>query len=131
LRLWVGVSEQNDPMGSRIRRIIGFQLLSTAAAALIAAWLAGIHGAVSAALGGLIGIVAGLVFAVLAAKNKARSAGEVLSAALRAEAAKLVLGLSLLWLVLVTYHDVVVAGLIGSFIVSILIFGMALFVRET
>jgi len=118
-------------MGSRIRRIVGFQVLSTAAVASIAAWLAGVHGVISAALGGLIGIVAGLVFAVLASKNKARSAGEVLSAALRAEAAKLVLGIALLWLVLVTYHDVVVAGLIGSFVVSILIFGMALFIRET
>jgi len=118
-------------MGSRMRRIIGFQVLSTVAAALIAAWLAGVHGVVSAILGGLIGIVAGLVFAALAAKSKARSAGEVLLAALRAEAAKLVLGLFLLWLVLVIYHDVVVAGLIGSFIVSILIFGMALFIRET
>ena len=125
------MSEQNDPMGSRIRRIVGFQLLSTAAAALLAAWLAGVHGVVSAALGGLIGIVAGLIFAALASRSKARSAGEVLLAALRAEAAKLVLGLFLLWLVLVTYPDVVVAGLIGSFVVSILIFGMALFVRET
>lgn len=114
-----------------MRRIIGYQLLSTAAVALISAWLAGVHGVVSAALGGLISIVAGLAFAALASMSKARTAGGVLLAALRAEGAKLALGIFFLWLVLVVYPDVVVPGLIGSFLAAILIFGLALFIRET
>jgi len=112
------------------RPIIGLQVLSTAVATLFLAWMAGVHGAVSAALGGSIGIAAGLAFAALVARIKSRSAGEVLLVALGAEAVKLTLVVFLLWLVLATYPEVVAPGLIGSFIVSILIFGMAFFVRD-
>jgi len=113
--------------------VIGSQVAATIIAASIAAWFAGVQGAISAALGGLIGIVAGLVFLLLAARSaesKGRSAGEVLFAALKAEAAKLFLAMLLLWLVLAMYENVVVAGLIGSFVVSILIFSMALFAGD-
>jgi ATP synthase protein I len=107
--------------------------LATIIAASIAAWLAGVHGAISALLGGLISIASGLVFVLLAAtsaESKGRSAGEVIFAALKAEAAKLFLALVLLWLVLAAYQDVVVVGLIGSFVVSILIFSVALFAGD-
>ena len=120
-------------MWRKFRPVIGSQVLATIIIASIAAWLAGVHGAVSAALGGLIGIIAGLVFVLLAARsaaNKGRSAGEVLFAALKAEAAKLFLAMLLLWFVLATYQQVVVVGLIGSFVVSILIFSMALFAGD-
>jgi len=112
------------------RPIIGLQVLCTAAASLLSAWLAGIHGAISAALGGSIGIIAGLAFAVLAARGKSKSAGEALYTALRAEAVKLVLMVLLLWFVLATYRDVVAIGLIGTFIATVLIFTMAILVRE-
>ena len=120
-------------MWRKFRPVIGSQVLATIIAASIAAWFAGVHGAISAALGGLISVVAGLVFVLLAARtaeSKGRSAGEVLFAALKAEAAKLFLALALLWLVLATYQEVVVAGLLGSFVVSILIFSMALFAGD-
>ena len=113
------------------RPVIGLQVLSTAAVTLLSAWLAGEHGAISAALGGSIGIAAGLAFAVVVARLKSRSAGEVLLVALGAEAFKVALIVLLLWLVFATYPEVVAPGLIGSFIASILIFGMALlFVRD-
>ena len=112
------------------RPIIGLQVLSVVAATLVSAWLAGMHGAISAALGGSIGIASGLAFAVRVAGIKSRSAGEVLLVALGAEAIKLTLIVLLLWLVFATYPEVVALGLIGSFIVSILIFGMAFFVRD-
>jgi ATP synthase protein I len=50
--------------------------------------------------------------------------------ALRAEAVKLALALLLLWLVLANYNDAVVGALIASFVVTLLIFGMAFFVRD-
>ena len=106
------------------------QVLATIIIASIAAWFAGVHGAISAALGGLVSMSAGLVFALLTARNKVRSAGEVLIVALKAEAAKLFLAIMLLWLVLTVYQDVVIVGLIGSFVVSILIFSMALFAGD-
>jgi len=114
----------------KFRPVIGTQVLATIIVASIAAWFAGVHGAISAALGGLVSIVAGLVFALMTARNKVRSAGEVLLVAFKAEAAKLVLAILLLWLVLTVYQDVVVVSLIGSFVVSILIFSMALFAGD-
>ncbi len=117
-------------MWRKFRPVFGSQLLATILIASIAAWFAGAHGAISAALGGLISIIAGLVFVLLTARYKVRSAGEVLLVAFKAEAAKLFLAISLLWLVLATYQDVVVVGLIGSFVVSILIFSMALFAGD-
>ena len=120
-------------MWRKFRPVIGSQVLATIIIASIAAWFAGVHGAISALLGGLIGVTAGLVFVMLAAKSaeaKGKSAGEVIFAALKAEAAKLFLALVLLWLVLATYEEVVVVGLLGSFVVSILIFSMALFTSD-
>lgn len=117
-------------MWRKFRPVIGLQVLATIIAASIAAWNAGPHGAISAALGGLISIIAGLVFVLLTARSKVRSAGEVLLVAFKAEAAKLFLAILLLWLVLASYQEVVVVGLIGSFVVSILIFSMALFAGD-
>lgn len=120
-------------MWRKFRPVFGSQVLATAIIASIAAWLAGIHGAISALLGGLISITAGLAFVSLAAKSAGKrgiSAGEVLFAALKAEAVKLFLAGMLLWLVLALYEEVVVVGLLGSFVASILIFSMALFAGD-
>jgi len=112
------------------RPIIGLQVLCTVAASLLSAWIAGIHGAVSAALGGSIGIVAALAFAALAARSRPKSAGEALYTALRAELVKVALMIFLLWAVLAAYRDVVAVGLIGTFIATVLVFTLAVFVRE-
>jgi ATP synthase protein I len=114
----------------KFRPVIGLQILATIIIASIAAWFAGVHGAISAALGGSVSIVAGSVFILLTARNKVISAGEVLLVALKAEAAKLFLAIVLLWLVLTVYREVVIVGLIGSFVVSILIFSMVLFAGD-
>ncbi len=120
-------------MWRKFRPVIGSQVLATIIIASIAAWFAGVHGAISALLGGLISITAGLAFVLLAAKSaaeKGKTAGEVLFAALKAEAIRLFLAGLLLWLVLALYREVVVVGLLGSFVVSILIFSMALFAGD-
>jgi ATP synthase protein I len=75
-------------------------------------------------------IVAGWASAVVAARGRARSAGDVLVGALTAEAVKIGLIVVLLWLVLATYDNVVPLALIGSFVITVLIFTMAFFVRE-
>lgn len=111
------------------RPVFGMQIATTAALSLLSAWLAGEHGAISAALGGSIGIISGLAFVALAARSKPQSAGEALYAALRAEAVKVVLMIVLLWAVLATYKNVVAIGLIGAFIASVLIFTIAAWVR--
>ena len=101
---------------------------------LIAAAAAGVHGALSAALGGLVSVCAGLVSGFVASLGKAESAGGVLIRALRAEGIKIGLIVILLWLVLATYKGVVVTvvtlAFLGTFMVTALIFSMAVVVRD-
>jgi ATP synthase protein I len=113
-----------------IRTVFRWQLTATAALTVAAALLAGGHGAISAAAGGLASIVAGLVAAQVASWGSAKSAGGVLVTALTAEAVKIGLAVLLLWMTLVNYGHAVVAVLIGSFIATMLIFAMAFFVPE-
>jgi ATP synthase protein I len=110
--------------------ILKWQLLATIALVLVSALVAGGHGAISALLGGAISITAGMVAALVASLGSAQSPGSVLGSALRAEAVKLALGVGLLWLVLTHYSEAVVGPLVASFVITLLIFGMAFFVRE-
>jgi ATP synthase protein I len=113
-----------------IRTVLGWQAGATAALALAGGLLAGVDGALSALFGGAVSIVAGWASAVVAARGKAQSAGGVLISALSAEAVKIGLIAFLLWAVLATYENVVAPALFGSFVITVLIFTMAFFVRE-
>lgn len=113
-----------------IRTVLRWQVMATAALTLLAAFLAGAHGALSAALGGAVSILSGLGSAVAASMGKAESAGGILLVVLRAEAVKLGLIVILLWLVLATYREVVATAFLGSFVATVLIFSMAFFVRD-
>lgn len=113
-----------------IRTVLLWQLIATAALTLAGGILAGVDGALSAALGGAVSACAGWVSAVVASRGKAQSAGEVLLGALMAEGVRIGLIVVLLWMVMATYQSVVAPAFFGSFIVTVLIFGMAFFVRE-
>ncbi len=113
-----------------IRTVLRWQLIATIGLAAISALAAGRHGAVSAALGGLVSFVAGLGFAGVASASRKDSAGLAMLAALRAEAVKIVLIVVLLWVVLSTYKNIVIVAFIGTFIVTTIVFTLALFVRE-
>ena len=113
-----------------VRTVLIWQLAATAVMTLAAASLADTHSAISAAAGGAVSMIAGLASALVASLRKAKSAGEVLVGALRAEAVKLGLALLLLWLVLSNYPEAVAAVFIGAFVVTMLIFSMAFFVRD-
>ena len=110
--------------------VLKWQLLATMALVLVSAFFSGRHGAVSALAGGAISITAGVVAALAASIGSARSPASVLLAALRGEAVKLAAALLLLWLVLTSYSEAVVGALLASFVVTLLIFGKAFFVRE-
>ncbi|HET7366333.1 MAG TPA: ATP synthase subunit I [Burkholderiales bacterium] len=110
--------------------VLKWQLVATTALALLSGLVAGRHGAISAAAGGAISITAGLSAAMVASLGGARSAGGVVMGALRAEAVKLGVAVLLLWLVLSNYAQAVVGALIASFVVTLLIFAMAFFVRD-
>lgn len=113
-----------------IRTVLRWQLFTTAALTLVAGMLAGVHGALSAALGGAVSMCAGGVSAVVASLGDAQTAAGIVAGALRAEGIKIALMVGLLWLVLATYADVVAPAFFGSFIATVLIFAMAFFVRE-
>lgn len=113
-----------------IRIVLVWQVIVTVLLALLCGWFAGLQAAMSAALGGGVGLVGGVGFAVVVGMSKDKSAGGTLVTALQAEAAKIGVSIILLWAVLTTYKDVVAPVCIGSFILSILIFSMAFFVRD-
>jgi ATP synthase protein I len=114
----------------QFRTAIASQLAFTTIATLAAAWLGGIHGALSAALGGSIGIAGSGVFAALAVRSKANSAGDVLASALKAEAAKLFVAVLLVVVAMKSYREAVPLALFATWMVSLLIFGMAFFYRN-
>ena len=115
-----------------IRTVLVWQIAATAVLAAAAALLGAdaAAAAISAAAGGAVSILAGLASALVAALSNPKSAGGVLAGALRAEAVKLGLALFLLWLVLANYEQAVIAAFLGAFVVTMLIFSMAFFVRE-
>ena len=113
-----------------IRTVLRWQLIATLALTLAAAAVAGVHGALSAVLGGAVSACAGLVSGVVASAGKAESAGGVLVGALRAEGIKIGIIVILLWLVLATYRDVVTLAFLGTFMLTALVFSVAFVVRD-
>lgn len=121
--------------GKPLRIVIGWQLVITLLLATLSAWTTGVHGAISAMLGGAVAIAGGIVFAYLARPPKTHPQHPVmvwdgLGRILKAEGAKVLVIVILLWLVLATYKDVVMVGFIGTFIVAVIVFSMAIFLRN-
>ncbi len=107
-----------------------WQAAATLLIALIAGWWAGSHGALSAVLGGVINLAAGVVYAFVLAVAPGKTAGATVVAMFRAEAAKILVIIGQLWLVLATYKEAVLPALLAAFVVTVLLFRVALFVRD-
>lgn len=117
---------ESRPMRSALR----WQVYATGMLGLLAWLFVGMHGAVSAVLGGVINQVADLAFAMLVSGGRIRTAGGTLRVLFRAEAARIVLiVLQMVW-VLTSYPDVVHAAFFMSFAVSVVVFRMAILVKE-
>jgi len=113
-----------------IRIVLYWQLCLTIVMALAAGWWGGSASGVSAFLGGLISVVASAVYGLIVSRVGVTSAGRVLRSALRAQALKIVLMALLLGLVFIFYKGVVAVALFGAFAVTVLVFRVALFVRD-
>jgi ATP synthase protein I len=89
---------------------------------------------ISAGLGGLVNVAAGAVYAfVLGLGLGARPVPDVgasLLAMFRAEASKIFVIIGGLWLVLSTYDDIVLGAFFTAFVLTVIVFSMAIFVRE-
>lgn len=116
------------------RTVLRWQVIATVAVAAIAGAAAGWHGALSALLGGAINVVAGVVYAVLLGLGLGTtgipSAGTSLVAMFRAEAGKILLIVGGLWGVLSVYRDVVPIAFFSAFVLTVVVFSMAFFVRD-
>ncbi len=113
-----------------LRTALVWQAVATLVIAAIAGAYAGMNGALSALLGGVINLTAGVVYAFVARLSPSRTPGGTVMGAVRAEAAKIIMILGQLWLVLSTYRDLVLPALFAAFIVTVLLFRVALFVRD-
>ena len=114
-----------------IRIVLGWQCIATLALTLVFGFLWGVHGALSAALGGAINVIAGGAFAFMASRSRASTAGEALRGVFRAEALKIILILVLLPIVLSGYARIVHLAFFVSFVATIVIFAAAIAVRDT
>jgi F0F1-type ATP synthase assembly protein I len=115
-----------------IRRVLKWQAIATVATAAIAGvWAGGAWAAVlSAALGGLVNIIAVVVYAVVFGIANPSSAGATVAALFRAEASKLLVIIGALWLVLTTYKDLVPVAFFATFAITVLLFSVALLDRN-
>lgn len=113
-----------------IRRVLKWQAGATVVIAAIAGLWAGPHGALSAVLGGVVNITAVVVYAVILGISNPATAGGTVAALFRAEACKILVIILQLWLVLVTYREVVFGAFFASFVITVLLFRMALFDRD-
>ena len=117
-----------------IRTVLRWQLIATVAVAAISGVAVGWHGTLSALLGGLINVAAGFVYALLLGLGLGTvgipSAGTSLLAMVRAEAGKVLLIVGGLWLVLTLYAQVVPMAFFSAFVITVVVFSMAFFVRD-
>ena len=119
------------PLPRPIRIVLRWQVIVTVALTLVAGFLAGRDGAVSAVLGGAVNIVAGGVYGWRVSRREARTAGEALATMFRAEGIKIALILAGLLAVLTQYRDIVHAAFFATFVITVGVFAAAIAVRDT
>ena len=116
------------------RTVLKWQVIATVAVAAVAGALAGGNGALSAMLGGVINVAAGLVYGWLLGwglgAKAVPDAGSALGAMFRAEGGKVLVIVGGLWLALSTYQDVVLGAFFTAFVITVVVFSLAFFVRE-
>lgn len=117
-------------IAGQIRTALKIQVVLTLLISLIIGSIGGVHWGVSALLGGLISVLGGATYGVLLARVSKGDAEAALIAMLRAESAKILVIVLLLWLVFASYAQVFGAGFIGTFIITTLIFSFAIFIRQ-
>ena len=113
-----------------IRTVLRWQVYATVAITLGAGLWAGLHGAVSALLGGVINQLADLAYALLISGGGIRTAGNTLRTLFRAEGVRILLIVFLLAWVLTAYKEVIHPVFFLSFVVSVLVFRAAILVKD-
>ena len=113
-----------------IRNVLKWQALASVAIAAIAGAFAGLHGALSALLGGGVNLAACVVSAAVMGWSRPATPGGTVVALFRAEASKILVIVLSIWLVLANYKDVVLPAFFAAFVITVLLFGTALLARD-
>lgn len=114
-----------------IRIVLRWQLIVTSVLTLAAALLWGMDGALSAALGGGVNVVAVWAYGWRISQGEARTPGEALATMFRAWGIKILLIVALLWTVLKLYPGLVPAAFFAAFVVTVAVSTLAIAVRDT
>lgn len=113
-----------------VGRIALWQLLASLVIAGGAWWWAGWQGILSALLGGIVNVCAGVVYAMLVRFGGAQTAGATVRTMIRAEAAKIAVIVVLLGLTLTGYRDIVPGAFIAAFVCTVLVSQAAILIRD-
>ena len=116
------------------RTVLRWQVIATAAVAAVAWAMTGVNGALAAMLGGVINVAAGLIYSGLLGwglgAKAVPDAGSALGAMFRAEGGKVLVIVGGLWLALSTYRDLVPGAFFTAFVITVVVFSLAFFVRD-
>ena len=113
-----------------VRTVIRWQVIVTVIVALCTWPIAGVEGAISAVLGGLINVVAGFVYFAIASMGQVKTAGATVRKLVRAEAGKIIVIVVTLSVVLKTLAWVIFMPLFIAFAITALLPGVALLVPD-
>ncbi|MDQ3260686.1 MAG: ATP synthase subunit I [Pseudomonadota bacterium] len=113
-----------------IRTVLRWEVYVTLALTILASYWKGSNGGMSALLGGGVNVIAGAAYGFMASRGKPRSVGGTLRTLLRAESTKIALIVLQIWAVFTFYKDPEVIGFFTAFIVTVLIFSLALFASD-
>ena len=125
-----GPTPTSSPARYPLGRVASWQLIASLGIAAVGGLWSGLHGALSGLLGGIVNISAIAVYAVLVRLGNVSSPGAAVRTMIRAEAAKIMVIVLQLWLVLTTYKDVVHAVFFSAFVVTVLVSTAAILIRD-
>ncbi|PTQ78568.1 ATP synthase protein I [Nitrosomonas oligotropha] len=113
-----------------LKIVLRVQLLITLVVAVATGVFLGMQSAISAALGGSVSVISSAAYAIIVSHHKGYTAGETVRTALRAESVKIILTVSLLWVMFKFYENLNASVFIGTFILTVLAYSMALLVSD-
>jgi ATP synthase protein I len=110
------------------RQMVKWQILATSAVALMAYFLAGLHGTLSALAGGGAAVIGGFAASCVAKRSdQKKQADAILINLLKAEASKILVIVLLLWVTFKLYTNIVPLALIVGLAAAALLSGAAFF----
>lgn len=117
---------KNRPLNIVLRA----QLLLTLIVVIVFGFSSDFHSVMSAMLGGMVSLVSSLAFSVIISQHEGYTASGAIRTAIKAEIVKICLVVILLWIVLKNYEGINALIFIGTFILTILVHSMALFISD-